>query len=730
MGGRSHALSSLLSPRGIALVGVKGGPFDSAARDSMARRFLELLLRHGYDGSVYPVNPKYDTVGGLRCYASVAEVPGVVDVAIVIAAKPRVAEIVADCGAKGVKAVAIVSSGFAETGPQGKADEVAIVELARSHGMRLLGPNCFGYFNSHRSVNLFGSASLLTRPLLKGAIGFVTQSGALAASVVDRAQERGIGFSCVITTGNQADVDNVDALEVMIDDPHTRVVSMFMEGLPHPERLRAAVRRAAELGKPCVVLKTGTSEVARQAALTHTGSLVGNDALYDAVFRQEGVIRCDEPDDLFMTAALLSNHCGTAARSNACGVAVVSMSGAMGGILADGAAHHAVALADLSDQTRRSLSEVPGIGGCLNPLDAAMATWAGDFGVVGRIAGILASDEGVAEVVLALSGLPYAERLVDDCAATVRASGKVFVPIWAADRAELGNALGRLANDGVTVYETPRSALKAVRGLDLFRRHQQARQSGALARLDQPVDSKRRDRAIELLKGLGPALSEHESKRLLALYGVDIPDEQIARSAVEAVTAADRLGYPVVLKVNSSDLGHKSEAGGVALDLQDAAQVRQAFETVLATVARRYPSAARDGVLVARMAAPGIEMIAGAIRDPQFGPVVLTGIGGMFVEVLRDTALRLAPLSEREVLAMMSELQGSEMLDGVRGRDPCDREAVARILIALATMMIELPDFIEQVDVNPVIVHGEGRGATVADALIVRRRANSEQEAQ
>jgi acyl-CoA synthetase (NDP forming) len=723
-----HSLSPLLAPRGIAVVGVKGGPFDPTARDSMARRFLELLLRHGYEGDVYPVNPRYETVGQLSCYPSVADVPGTVDVAIVIAPKARVSEVVADCGTKGVRAVAIVSSGFAETGPQGKANELALVELARSHGIRVLGPNCFGYFNSHTPVNIFGSASLLTRELLKGSIGFVTQSGALAASVVDRAQERGIGFSCVITTGNQADVDNVEALELLIDDPHTHVVSMFMEGLPTPERFRAAVRKAAERGKPCLVLKTGTSEIARQAALTHTGSLVGNDALYDAVFRQEGVIRCEEPDDLFMTAALLSNHCVTAASVSGCGVAILSMSGAMGGILADAAERHGVTLADLSDQTRHDLSEVPGIGECMNPLDAAMATWASDFGVVGRLAGILASDEGVAVVVLALSGLPYAERLVDDCATAARAAGKAFVPIWAADRAELGNAMTRLANDGVTVYETPGSALKAIRSLDRYRRHQRARQWDVLAHLDAPAGSQRRDRAIGLLKRCGRTLAEHQSKQLLALYGIETPDEEIARSAAEAVTAADRLGYPIVLKINSSDLPHKTEAGGVALDLRDASQVRRTFETMLSTVAQRHPSVACDGVLVTRMAAPGIEMIAGAFRDPQFGPVVLTGFGGVLVEVLRDTTLRLAPVSESDVLAMLSELRGSEMLDGARERHASDRKAIVRILVALATMTIELRDFVDQVDINPLIVHSEGCGATVADALIVQRIAESAPE--
>jgi acetyltransferase len=717
-----QALSSLLDPRGIALVGVKGGAFDPTARDSMGRRFFELLLRHGYSGGVYPVNPGYATVGEARCYSSAADIAGPVDVALIIVPKGRVAATLADCAAKGVKAAAIVSSGFAETGPAGKADELALVDLARSHGIRLLGPNCFGYFNSHASVNLFGSASLLTRPLLKGSIGFVTQSGALAASIVDRAQERGIGFSTVLTTGNQADVDNAECLDLLVDDPNTRVVTMFMEGLRRPEAFRAAARRAAEAAKPCLVLKTGVSEIAREAALSHTGSLVGDDAVYDALFRQEGVIRCREPDELFLAGALLANHCAATSQTERCGVAVVSMSGAMGGILADCAATEGVALARLSDETCRLLGELPGVGGCLNPLDAAMATWSGGFEVIGKIAGILARDDGVEVVVLALSGLPYAERLVDDCVAALRPTGKVFVPLWAADRAELGNALARLANEGVTVFETPGTALRAIRALELYRLHQRRLRSGEVARSAlSSIDPERRDRAIEFLRSTGPSLSEHESKHLLSLYGVDIPEEQIARSASEAAAAADRLGYPVVLKINSAAIAHKTEAQGVALHLRDAAQVRQAFDAILASVAQRDPGAHRDGVLVARMAEPGIEMILGGLRDPQLGPVVLAGLGGVFVEVLRDTTLRLAPVSVPEARAMLSELRGSVLLQGTRGQGARDRDAVARVLAALSALMIELQDYIEEVDINPVIVHAEDCGVTIADALVVRR---------
>jgi acetyltransferase len=717
----NESLARLLQPRGIALVGVKGGEFDPTARDSMARRFLENLQRHGYRGAIHPVNPRYETVGGLTCYPSVTAIPGDVDAALLAVPKARIADMLVECGARGVKAAVVISSGFAEAGPEGRADELAILALARSHGIRLLGPNCFGFYNSHACVNLFGSASLLTRPMLPGRIGFVTQSGALAASVVDRAQERGIGFSYVITTGNQADINNVECVEHLVEDENTHVIALFAEGLGHAARFRAAMQRAAELGKPCLVLKTGSSEVGRQAALAHTGSLAGDDAVYDAVFRQDGVIRCQDPEELFLGAALLSNHCGTVATGAGARLAVISMSGAMGGLLADGAARFGIPMADLTPETRQALLAVPGVSGSLNPLDAAMSTWSGGFGAVGELAGMLARDPGVDVVMLALSGLPYAERVVDDSAAAVRAAGKVFVPMWAGDHNEMDRAVVRLAGEGVTVYDTAADALRALHALSMYRRYQHSLGRGRVA-ADQPrVDHARIAAARRLLESAGPALAEHPSKQLLALYGVGIPREEVADSADAAVAAAGRIGYPVALKIHSPDIAHKTEAGGLRLGLANPAQVKVAYAAVMANAVAYRPDARLDGVLVAPMAAAGLEMIVGAYQDAEFGPVLLAGMGGVLVEVLRDTALRVAPLSSGQALFMLDELKGSALLDGVRGQMPADRAAVAGVLAALSTMMLELREWIAEVDINPLIVHADGRGATVADALVVLR---------
>lgn len=714
-------LATLLNPRSIAIVGVKGGTFDPAARDSMARRFVENLQRHGYRGAIYPVNPRFTTVGSLTCYPDLAAIPGVVDAALLVVPKGRVAAILAECGAKGVKAVTVISSGFAEVGAEGKAEELALVALARTHGVRILGPNCFGYFNSHDCVNLFGSASLLTRQMLQGPIGFVTQSGALAAAVVDRAQERGIGFSLLISTGNQADIHNVECLEHLVEDAHTRVITLFAEGLAHGARFRSAMRRAAQLGKPCLVIKTGASDIGRQAALAHTGSLVGDDAVYDAVFRQDGVIRCDDADDLFLGAGLLANHCGPREVAADARTAIISMSGAIGGILADGADRLGIPLADLALETRQALTAVAGINGTLNPLDAALATWAGDFAVIGRLAAMLARDAGVDVVVLAMSGLPYAERLVDDCAAAVKLAGKVFVPMWAGDQQDMALAVRRLAIAGVTVFDNTGSALRALRVLALYRRHQKSLRIDQAA-IPQPLANPARlAQARALLQSTGPTLAEHHSKQLLALYGVPIAAEEIAMSADAAVAAAGRIGYPVALKIHSADIPHKTEVGGLRLGLDNPLQVRQAFMEVTANAAASAPQARLDGVLVAPMARPGIEVVIGAYQDAQFGPVLLVGLGGVLVEVLRDTALRIAPVSHAQALSMQGELRGDTMFDGVRGQAPADRAAVADVLVALSTLMLELGEWIAEVDINPLIVHARGLGATVADALIVLR---------
>ncbi len=742
-----HPLTPFLNPRSIAIIGVRGGVFDPAARNSMARRFVENLLRHGYPGAIYPVHPRFDSVAGLPCYPSVSAIPGAVDAALLIVPKDKVAAALADCAAKGVKAVTVISSGYAETGAAGRADEAALVGFARSHGMRLTGPNCYGYFNSHGRVNLFGSPSLLTRPLLNGHIGFVAQSGAIAGAILDRAQERGIGFSCMLTTGNQADIDNVDCIEYLIDDANTRVIALFAEAIGDAKRFRAAVQRAARAGKPCVVLKTGASEVARQSALAHTGSLVGDDAVFDAAFRQDGVVRVHDPDELFLTAALLA-HAGDAMvpapAGHAAAVALMSTSGAMGGILADGAARHGVQLADLTEATRAALQAIPGISGGVNPLDVAMATFAADFSVVGQLAALLAADPNTGIVLLAVSGLPYAERLVDDCAAAVLGTGKLFIPMWAGDHADLALAVPRLAQRGVTVFETCDSALRAIGALTQVRRHQAQSQEqlGATARATARATAPAAPAApasrathaapqrIAAARALlarcasgNRALTEHHSKQLLALYGIAIAPEEIASDAAAAVHAAARIGYPVALKIDSPDIVHKTEAGGLKLALGDAAAVRAAFAAVMRNAAAHQPQARLDGVLVTPMAAPGIEMVIGATTDPHFGPVLLAGLGGVLVEVLRDTALRVAPLTERDAHAMLAELRGAPLLRGVRGQGPANQAAIVQVLLALSALMQELGEWISAVDINPLIVHPLGHtpgpGTTVADALVV-----------
>lgn len=716
-----NSLVCLLNPRSIAIIGVRGGEFDPAARNSMARRFVENLLRQGYTGHIYPVNPRYDKVGELACYPSISDVPWHVDAALLIVPKEKLAASLAECGIKGVKAVTVISSGFAESGTQGKIDELELVALAQSYKIRLLGPNCFGYFNSHGRVNLFGSASLLNRPLLTGGIGFVTQSGALAASILDRAQERGIGFSYIITTGNQADIHNVECIEYMVDDSNTQVIALFAEAIGHTSRFRAAVMRAARAGKPCVVLKTGASEVARESALAHTGSMVGDDGVYAAAFRQNGVVRVQDPDELFLTSALLSSDLASANRTATARIAVVSMSGAMGGILADGAARNGVTMAPLSARTKDSLLAISGISGGLNPLDAAMATWASDFGVIGKLAGILAIDESVDVVLLAISGLPYAERLVDDCAAAVRSAGKLFVPMWAADHADLHQAIPRLAKDGVTVFNTCDSALRAISGVAQFRKFQATLKTNQATTF--LINDARVVKARSLLSISGPALTEYHSKQLLALYGVDIPSEAVAASADEAVFEAERIGYPVALKIHSSEIQHKTESGGLQLGLVDAAAVRTAYDTIIRNVIAYQPGVVHDSVLVAPMAAKGLEVVVGAYQDTQLGPVLLAGMGGVLVEVLRDTALRLAPLGRDDALEMLGELHAAALFDGVRGQPAADKAAVVNVLTALSTLMIELGEWVSEVDINPLIVHPAGMGVTVADALIVLKPA-------
>lgn len=620
-------------------------------------------------------------------------------------------EVVESCGRKGVRGIVMLTSGFREAGPAGAELELRLVERCRTLGIALQGPNCLGFINYSQPCPAYGL--LMAPPLVAGGVGMVSQSGAMLLQFHRMAQQRAIGLSYLVSIGNEAMHSAADFLAHLVDDPQTRVVGALLEGIRDPAAFLRLAERALEVGKPLVVLKVGRNAAAARSAIAHTGSLAGEDRVVDAVFDQFGVIRVEGMEELLETCALLS------ARGWPKGgrTAVVSTSGGACGIVADLAEETGISIPDFRPETKTRLRELlPVFGNAQNPLDTT-GVIVDQPGLLGACVEAVAAEGGFDAILI--NSDPPREPGPDPVKTESRLSGLA----QALERVPIFTAVAATAAAELTEYGREvlmRNGLHFSNGLTLgVRALEHAVAYGTTSARRRPPRGAGDRHPPPLVRDWSGQVPEAHAKRLLEAYGIRIPAEWVASTAAEAAAAAESIGFPVVLKVQSVDIPHKTEAGGVRLNLSSPAEVTEAFHGITAAVGASRPDARIEGVLVAQQVTPVAELIAGIAVDPQFGPVVLAGIGGIFVEVLRDSRLRLPPLTRQEGGELLAGLRGFALLTGARGRPAADLDAAADALVALGEIALDLGPRLVALEVNPLMVLPAGEGVFAGDALLM-----------
>jgi acetate---CoA ligase (ADP-forming) len=698
-----EGLDALMQPRSIAIIGA------SQDATKIGGRPVELLRRYGYAGEIYPVNPRASVVQGLQAYASLDEVPEAPDLAIVAVDAEKAPEAVEQCAARGVRSVVVFSSGFAELGGKGRVMQERLRTSARRSGMRVLGPNCLGAVSiAEKSIATFSIVLEHSMPSA-GALGIVSQSGNLGSFTMRLASERGVGVSRFMTTGNECDIDIADGIAWLARDPATKVILCCLETCRDAGRLIAALEEARDAGKPVVALKIGTSAAGQAAAASHTGAMAGSDAVFDALFARCSAVRVRSVDELIdlgqAATILLPDRLPSGSR-----VAILAASGGFGVLLADAAQAVGLSLPELSEATQRQVLELVPFASARNPVDAT-AQMSSRPDLLQKILSAVVADDRCDAVVLPLPFSLHMPRLRSVYMEALRHIREQYphrpVVLCVDGPKDAVAELHAMGYPTVASFDGCCATVAALARLRAVARHPNDERPPVAARLAPlPADAFRH---------------EFAAKRALAEVGIPVLAERLARNADEVVRAASEIGFPIVLKIASPDLLHKTEVGGVAIGIGSEAELRQAHAEMLERVARKAPSAVIDGVIVAPMAKGVAELILGSRTDPIFGPVVMVGLGGIFAEILQDTAVQMAPVSETQAMSMLRSLKAFAVLNGARGRPRADLEAAARAVAALSRFAAAHADAVSEIDINPLLLKAESEGAVALDALLVPR---------
>jgi len=691
-----NGLNGLVAASTVAVIGASDDPRRIGGRP------VAYMRERGYAGRVLPVNPSRKTVQGLPSYESVEALPCTPDAAVVAVPAPQVLGVVDALGRRGVASAVVFSSGFAEVGDAGLQAQQAVLATARAHGMRLLGPNTLGLYNERLGYYPTFSTSFESGWPLPGRIGIASQSGAFAAHIFTSARERRIGVPICITTGNESDVTLGEAMQWLVHDPETDVVAVYAEGIRDAASFVAALEAAHAARKPVVVMKTGRSAVGSSAAQSHTSAIAGNDAVFDAVLSEFAVVRARSAEDFLDVAHLATRRVYPVDNT----LGVLSISGGAGVLISDTCEDLGLPLPEMPASAQSALKELMPFAGVRNPVDCT-AQVLNDLPVIGQFADTIVGEGGYRSM---LSFFTQAGG-TDSIAPGLRqqlAETKARYP----DRLQVVSIIGSAEcvdayeAAGLTVFNDPTRAVHAIEAMGRF--------GDAFAR--PPMRPTMQTAAVNI----GPAETANEAtaKAWLAKAGIAIAAEAVATSAAHAAALADEIGYPVVMKIVSPDIAHKSEIGGVLLDVHDRAAVEAGHALLLQRAAVAAPQARIDGILVARQIRGGVECIMGVHRDPVFGPVVMFGLGGIFVEVLHDVVLHRCPIDEATAERLISSIRGASLLHGARGTPASDVPALARTLARLSAIAVQAGPRLRSIDLNPVLVLPHGQGCVAVDALV------------
>jgi acetyltransferase len=693
-------LEAIFAPQSVAIVGASPDP------SKLGHRVLKNVVENGYQGRIIPVHPTAAQVLGLPAAPSVAAIRGPVDLAVLVVPPQAVLAVVDECGAKGVRGLVVITAGFKEVGGAGRELEHQLVERVRRYQIRMIGPNCLGIIDTTTCLNA-SFAALMPSP---GQIAFMSQSGAICTAILDWSKSEGIGFSRFVSLGNKADVDEVALLKAWGGDPDNRVILAYLEGISDgPGFVQTA--RAVTRTTPVIAIKSGTTDAGTKAISSHTGSLAGSEKAYEAAFSQSGIIRAQSMEELFDFALAFAYQPPIAGER----IAIVTNAGGPGIITADAIERSGLTLARLTPATiERLRANLPPTANVFNPIDVIGDARADRYEVALRAA--LADPNVDAAIVLFTPQAGSEPELTAELTARLARDQPKPVVASFMGAISIGPALELLNRERIPNYAFPERAVAALRAMAHHRAWTQ-RPAGEYASFE--VDRRRVRQVFDQVRASGRvALGEIEAREVIEAYGMRLPQSRLARSPEEAAQIGAEIGFPVVMKISSPDILHKSDIGGVKVGIADPSAARDAYE-LIEYRARKYSREAQIwGVLVQEMVPKGREVLVGVTRDPQFGPLVVFGLGGIYVEVLQDVAFRLAPVSRQEAAEQVRSIRTYALLQGVRGEPPADIAAAEEVILRVSQLVTDFPEIVEM-DINPLVVNNQGQGAVVLDARII-----------
>ena len=696
-----HSLESLLRPQSVAVIGASDNPARIGGRP------IYSMLKDNFQGKLFPVNPNRDIVQGLQAYPNISSVPVPVDSAVISVPENVALQVIKECAESGVKSAVVFTSGFAETGTAGLDAQQQIAKIASDSGMRILGPNCLGVFNL--SAGWFGTFAntLASKKIPNGPIGIVTQSGAYGGHLFTITQNRGVGTNYWVTTGNEVDIDVAEVIKFYASEPEIRVIISYAEGIKNGNRMREALQAARNAKKPVIFMKVGSTEAGARAAASHTASLAGEDAIYDGLFKQYGVYRAETTEEM----ADVAYACQFGRYPNGPKIGLQTISGGIGVQMADAASKKGFDVAPLPKSTQEKIIKLIPFAGVNNPVDFTGQVL-NERKLLEDSMRFVIDEADYDSQILYLASLPISEFTKD-----------ISLEIFTALRKRYPEELMFLSMIGPQESRKPYEEI----GYPCFEDHSLAVRAMAALKYFAEVFKQGKQKVIASTKGnklarLEKNISEFEAKSILGPAGIPVNREFLTQSCEEAIEAQKTIDGPVVLKVASPDIPHKTEIGGVLLNLTTKDEVEESYQKLITNVQSNAPKAKIDGIIVAEMITGGIETVLGVTKDPVFGPTVMFGLGGVFVEVLKDVTFRVAPFGPEEAHRMIDEIRGRAVLDGARGAPPADLDALANAISRLSIFAAENSDTIQTIDINPFLALP--KGALAVDALIIPSSAS------
>lgn len=693
------SLKPLFYPSSIAVIGV------SRKEYKVGHLIFDNIRNSGFKGPFFPVNPRADEIHGIKCYPVILDIPTDIEMAVIVVPAKFVPKVMEECGEKGVKAVLIISSGFKETGIEGAKLEKEVVKIAKSYGIRTVGPNCLGVINTDCPYN----ASFTTHTPRKGNISFFSQSGALCAAILDYSVEEKIGFHKFVSLGNKADLTEVDFLEDFLKDPKTKVVTGYLEGVSEGEKfIKVASKVSKE--KPIILVKSGGTDSGARAVSSHTGTLAGSQAAYDSAFKQSGIIQAHSIQDLFDYSISFTYQPLPLGRR----VAIVTNAGGAGVMTSDACERNGIILSQFSSATiDRLQSFLPSAASIYNPVDVLGDSLADRYL---RAADLLVLDENVDALIALL--VPAAPTQIRETALGLaelskRTDKTIIACFMGKDHVKEG--VNILIENSIPNYYFPERAVASLAAM--FRYHKYLISPEKIYKnfdIDKEKVKKIFEKAISEDKRY---LSDEKAREVIEVYGIRIPKTKLVKDINEADEIAEEIGYPLVLKISSPDILHKTDIGGVKIGIKNEKELRENFEDIMREAKRYMPNARMLGVILQEFIDAKREVILGMNKDPQFGPLLMFGLGGIYVEVLKDVSFRVAPITDSEAWEMISEIKSYPILKGVRGEKPADIDSIVNALLRLSQLVTDFPNILEM-DINPLMVYDKGKGSVATDVRI------------